>query len=36
MVITEIEKFDRNKNLIYKHQYKFKGILPKIFFCLSW
>lgn len=33
---SEIEKFDKNKNLIYKHQYKFKGILPKIFFCLSW
>lgn len=29
---SEIEKFDKNKNSIYKKQYKFKGILAHILF----
>ena len=29
---TEIKKYDKNNNLIYKKQYKFKGILAQILF----
>ena len=32
---SEIEKYDKNKNLIYKKQYKFKGILAHILFWLA-
>ena len=32
---TEIEKYDKDKKLIYKKQYKFKGILAHILFWLA-
>ena len=32
---SEIEKYDMNKNLIYKKHYKFKGILAHILFWLA-
>lgn len=35
-VYSEIEKYDLDNNLIYKKQYKFKGLLAKIIFWLSW
>lgn len=30
--LSEIEKYDNDKNLIYKKQFKFKGVLAKILF----
>ena len=35
-ILSEIEKYDLENNLIYKKQYKFKGLLSKILFWLSW
>ena len=34
-IYTEIEKYDKNKNLIYKKQYQFKGILAHTLFWLA-